>query len=120
MKIKVYGQPNKSAKVRVLNPVSHQKIIRRLFTFDKDGVAIVDTDKLKARHVKELLKRYKYEEIVLLEAEETPVGAVDEIPIEADEPVKMYACKHCGMEFDAPYKLAQHVRKEHPKNKGET
>ena len=50
-----------------------------------------------------------------------PKKVVTEIRTEViKEPeTKMYACKHpgCNAEFDAPLKLAGHVRRKHPKLK---
>ena len=114
MKIKVYGTPNKYAKVRVLNPVTHNKVLKTVFRFDENGVAEVETEKLRPRLVKAVMQRYKYEEVSpALIKEKTAV--TDEQIVERDETAKVYKCKQCELEFDAPFKLAQHVRKEHPK-----
>ena len=47
----------------------------------------------------------------------TAAVTVDEKPIEAEEVVKTYHCKHIECDFTAhsPIELAQHSRKEHPK-----
>ena len=114
MKIRVYGTPNKYAKVRVMNPATHSKILKKVFRFDENGVAEVETDGMRQRIVRAVMRRYKYEIV------DDTHSDIAEPVIEQEVPVRVYKCKQCEAEFDAPYKLAQHARKEHPKNKGES
>ena len=96
-----YGEPNKYAVIKTKYPVTQKPYLKRLFRFDGNGRHEYHGDAKTA----ECLKRmYKYTD-----------AAPDEVEINAHEGEKIYKCKQCPAEFDAPWKLAQHVRKEHPK-----
>jgi len=94
MKIKVFGEPNKFAKVKIRHPIRHTKIIKKLFRFDNNGEKIIETDEVRPRVLKALLKNRKYESV-----EEKPE----------------FACKYCGEIFDTSGKRQGHYMRGCPK-----
>ena len=117
MKIKVYGTPNKHAKVKVMNPVSQQKVIRRPFVFDENGEVIIDTDTLRPRIARELMRRYKYkvvdcdvEPAIEVDVAELEIG---EITAETIAEPKLRHCKKCDFVCDNQGDLMRHYREQH-------
>mgnify|MGYP000935007500 CR=1 FL=1 len=99
-----------------------------IFRFDHKGEYFTDDEKIIARAVghfdhveveaREIGERAKKTIVTPGIQFSSEDSEQEPAPESKDKPRKLYACEHCGMEFDAPYKLAQHVRKEHSKNKG--
>ena len=103
--MKFYGTPNMGVYERKnRKDIGKIKRTKLVFRFDDNGEFVTTDEKL----ITKLIKKFKHDEIIT---------TIEEKPVEVEEVIKTYHCKHDGCDFVAhsPIELAQHSRKIHPK-----
>lgn len=102
--MKLKGNPNELVFTHIRQAGKIRQV--PLFSFDENGIADIDENKLSEAHINKLKTLYE---------------VIDkDIKKEVKEPKKAKktttrVCKQCGEEFDNQGKLLAHYREQHPK-----